>query len=59
MVVFLRGGRPTFGPKAAEVAGRLYRNLYDRSFFADNTTPATKEMVNGINTTLGATAAQQ
>src|SRR5437660_2284132 len=29
-VVFLRGGRPTFGPKAAEIAGRLYRNLYDR-----------------------------
>lgn len=33
-VVFLRGGRPTFGPKAAEVAGRMYRNLYDHSFFA-------------------------
>lgn len=33
-VVFLRGGRPTFGPKAAEIAGRMYRNLYDHSFFA-------------------------
>ncbi len=32
-VVFLQGGRPTFGPKAAEIAGRLYRNLYDRNFF--------------------------
>ncbi len=59
VVVFLRGGRPTFGPKAAEVAGRLYRNLYDRSFFADTTSPAAKEMVNGINATLGATTAQQ
>jgi cell division protein FtsI/penicillin-binding protein 2 len=32
-VVFLQGGRPTFGPKAAEVAGHMYRNLYDHSFF--------------------------
>ena len=40
-VVFLHGGRPTFGPKAAEIAGRMYRNLYDHSFFAANpgTTP--------------------
>ena len=33
-VVFLRGGRPTFGPKAAELTGRLYRNLYEHSYFA-------------------------
>jgi len=33
-VVFLEGGRPTFGPKAAELAGHLYRNLYDHDFFA-------------------------
>jgi cell division protein FtsI/penicillin-binding protein 2 len=42
-VVFLQGGRPTFGPKAAEIAGRLYRNLYDRNFFvarSAGTTPA-------------------
>jgi cell division protein FtsI/penicillin-binding protein 2 len=41
-VVFLRGGRPTYGPKAAEIAGRMYRNLYDHSFFAERTpvTPA-------------------
>jgi penicillin-binding protein 2 len=32
-VVFLQGGRPTFGPKAAEIAGRMYRNLYDHKFF--------------------------
>ncbi|MFB3815239.1 MAG: penicillin-binding transpeptidase domain-containing protein [Terriglobales bacterium] len=32
-VVFLEGGRPTYGPKAAEIAGRMYRNLYDHSFF--------------------------
>ncbi len=34
VVVFLQGGRPTFGPKAAEIAGRMYRNLYDHQFFA-------------------------
>ncbi len=39
VVVFLQGGRPTFGPKAAEVAGRIYRNLYDHSFFAARPLP--------------------
>ena len=33
VVVFLQGGRPTFGPKAAEIAGPMYRNLYDHNFF--------------------------
>jgi penicillin-binding protein 2 len=33
IVVFLEGGRPTFGPKAAEIAGRMYRGLYDHDFF--------------------------
>jgi cell division protein FtsI/penicillin-binding protein 2 len=36
VVVFLQGGRPTFGPKAAEIAGRMYRNLYDHQFFASH-----------------------
>ena len=54
VVVFLRGGRPTFGPKAAEIAGRLYRNLYDRSFFAESK-PAVQEELNGIKSTLEAT----
>lgn len=42
-VVFLQGGRPTFGPKAAEIAGRMYRNLYDHNFFvarSEGSTPA-------------------
>ncbi len=34
-VFFLEGGRPTFGPKAAELAGKFYRNLYDHNYFAD------------------------
>ncbi len=37
VVVFLQGGRPTFGPKAAEIAGRMYRNLYDHNFFTVGT----------------------
>ncbi|HWH59499.1 MAG TPA: penicillin-binding transpeptidase domain-containing protein [Terriglobales bacterium] len=42
IVVFLEGGRPTFGPKAAEIAGHMYRNLYDHDFFAARpATPAT------------------
>lgn len=41
VVVFLEGGRPTFGPKAAEIAGLMYRNLYDHNFFiAGPTRPA-------------------
>ncbi len=36
-VVFLRGGYEVFGPRAAEITGKLYRNLYDHSFFAIKT----------------------
>src|SRR6202035_3663375 len=46
-VVFLQGGHPTFGPKAAEIAGRMYRNLYDHKFFvagADDTTPTPPDL---------------
>ena len=39
VVVFLQGGRPTFGPKAAEISGRMYRSLYDHSFFEIHPTP--------------------
>ena len=34
-VFFLEGGRPTFGPRAAELTGAFYRNLWDRNYFAD------------------------
>jgi penicillin-binding protein 2 len=39
VVVFLQGGTPTFGPKAAEIAGRMYRSLYDHKFFLPKPTP--------------------
>ena len=49
-VVFLQGGRPTFGPKAAEISGKFYRALYDHNFFAArattvSSTPAEKPAV--------------
>jgi penicillin-binding protein 2 len=40
VVFFLEGGRPTFGPKAAELAGKFYRNLYDHNYFAARYEPA-------------------
>jgi cell division protein FtsI/penicillin-binding protein 2 len=48
-VFFLEGGRPTFGPKAAELTGVFYRNLWDSSYFAakqplETGSPATTEV---------------
>jgi cell division protein FtsI/penicillin-binding protein 2 len=33
-VFFLEGGRPTFGPRAAEMTGEFYKNLWDHDYFA-------------------------
>ncbi len=43
-VIFLEGGRPTFGPKAAELTGQFYRSLYDRNYFSPRTSPAVANM---------------
>jgi penicillin-binding protein 2 len=48
-VFFLEGGRPTFGPKAAELTGVFYHNLWDSSYFAakqpiETPSPATTEV---------------
>lgn len=40
-VFFLEGGRPTFGPRAAELTGEFYRNLWDRDYFGPKTQEAT------------------
>jgi membrane peptidoglycan carboxypeptidase len=32
-VFFLEGGRPTFGPRAAEMTGEFYQNLWDSNWF--------------------------
>ncbi len=46
-VIFLEGGRPTFGPKAAELTGEFYRAMYERNYFqpkdAQPTTTATEQ----------------
>ncbi|WP_263365074.1 penicillin-binding transpeptidase domain-containing protein [Edaphobacter bradus] len=49
-VFFLEGGRPTFGPKAAELTGQFYRALWDKSYFAPKTQPVA---------TVGVTAASE
>ncbi len=36
-VIFLEGGKPTFGPKAAELTGEFYKALYERNFFQPKT----------------------
>jgi cell division protein FtsI/penicillin-binding protein 2 len=51
VVVFLQGGRPTFGPKAAEIAGRMYRNMYDHNFFmVGRGTPSDEATVKSVST---------
>jgi penicillin-binding protein 2 len=35
-VFFLEGGRPTFGPRAAELTGAFYQNLWNHNWFASN-----------------------
>ncbi len=43
-VFFLEGGRPTFGPKAAELTGQFYRALWDKSYFHPKTQQAASAM---------------
>jgi len=38
VVVMLRGGRDSYGPRAAEVAGRVYRTLSEQQYFAASST---------------------
>ena len=49
VVVMLRGGRDTAGPRAAEVAGRVYKSLSERNYFAATrpSTPASVISGNG------------
>jgi membrane peptidoglycan carboxypeptidase len=42
-VFFLEGGRPTFGPKAAELTGVFYRDLWTNSYFAAKQSPETPD----------------
>ncbi|MBS1816244.1 MAG: penicillin-binding protein [Acidobacteria bacterium] len=50
-VFFLTGGRPTFGPKAAELSGIFYRGLADHNYFlkmANNSQPAPKQQATDV-----------
>ncbi|MFZ0393134.1 MAG: penicillin-binding transpeptidase domain-containing protein [Terracidiphilus sp.] len=40
-VFFLEGGRPTFGPRAAELTGDFYRNLWEQNYFTGKPVQAT------------------
>jgi penicillin-binding protein 2 len=44
-VFFLEGGRPTFGPKAAELTGEFYRALWDKDYFQQKPTVETSGVV--------------
>ncbi len=49
-VFFLEGGRPTFGPRAAELTGAFYRNLWDHNYFADKAQTTAALMPAAVNT---------
>ncbi|MEI9979187.1 MAG: penicillin-binding transpeptidase domain-containing protein [Edaphobacter sp.] len=48
-VFFLEGGRPTFGPKAAELTGEFYRALWDKSYFIQKPVTASTDVVGSSN----------
>ena len=48
IVVMLRGGPMMYGPRAAEIAGDIYRQLTDCSYFASRTDSQTKAIASGI-----------
>ena len=58
-VFFLEGGRPVFGPRAAELTGLFYRSLWDRKYFdekapvqAQNQPPVDSLLATGLPSTL-------
>ena len=48
IVVMLRGGPMMYGPRAAEVAGNIYRQLAGRGYFASPADSQTKVIAGGI-----------
>jgi penicillin-binding protein 2 len=46
-VFFLEGGRPTFGPKAAELTGEFYRALWNKDYFLQKPTIETSGVMGG------------
>jgi penicillin-binding protein 2 len=48
-VFFLEGGRPTFGPKAAELTGVFYHDLWSHSYFAQSASTDTAPSMPAAN----------
>ncbi len=48
-VFFLEGGRPTYGPKAAELAGIFYHNLEEQNYFATMRPEQPKSEISSID----------
>jgi len=57
-VFFLEGGRPVFGPRAAELTGEFYKNLWDKDYFAQKDTTVAKALPPATTTAPTPTAAQ-
>jgi penicillin-binding protein 2 len=49
-VIFLEGGRPTYGPKAAELAGIFYHNLEEQNYYATMNPQQPKSEISSIAT---------
>lgn len=64
-VFFLEGGRPTFGPRAAELTGEFYRSLWDHDYFeakaqqAQDAPATVTPAVTPVNTSMPGTGASQ
>jgi cell division protein FtsI/penicillin-binding protein 2 len=54
-VFFLEGGRDVFGPRAAELTGEFYRNLWDRDYFHTRNQEAKSDASPGSASSVGAT----
>jgi membrane carboxypeptidase/penicillin-binding protein len=58
-VFFLEGGRPTFGPRAAELTGAFYRNLWDHNYFINKPVQATATATTPADSTAAPTGVNQ
>jgi len=50
-VFFLEGGRPVFGPRAAELTGLFYRSLWDRNYFQPTPVQAQAQVSQPVSAT--------
>lgn len=55
VVFMLEGGRATFGPRAADLAGVFYRDLWNHDYFQQRTIEASGSEPSAQGTTVGAT----